>query len=101
MTTYIATFSNGQTKSRTSHHPYKYAVGMVNKQTGKLANVKFTASDKQTPDWWPSARMSRQTYGLSANDVARLNRQAMAEREAWQVEIVALEQKGAFDAEER
>lgn len=92
MTTYTATFSNGQTKSRTSHHLYRYAVGLVNKETGTLANVKFTASDNPTPDWWPSARMSRQVYGLSANDVTRLNRQAMAEREAWQVEVVALEQ---------
>jgi hypothetical protein len=44
MTTYTATFSTGETKTRTSQRQYRYAVGLVNKTTGKLVNVTFTNS---------------------------------------------------------
>lgn len=90
MTTYTATFSNGQIVTRSSKHPYRYAVGLVNKQTGKLRNVKFTAGNP-TPDWRGVASTTKASgYGISQKDVDRWNREALAERENWIVEVVAL-----------
>jgi len=92
MTTYTATFSNGQTKTRTSHRQYKYAVGLVNKITGKLVNVTFTNSDTPRPNWWGVADLatSANSYGLSSNERDAYNRRVMTERERWTVEIVTL-----------
>jgi hypothetical protein len=92
MTTYTATFSNGQTKTRTSHRQYRYAVGLVNKTTGKLLNVTFTNSDTPRPNWWGVADLatSANSYGLSSRDRDRHNKATMLERANWSVEVVAL-----------
>ena len=92
MTTYTATFSNGQTKTRTSHRQYRYAVGLVNKTTGKLVNVTFTNSDTPRPNWWGVADLATKAncYGMSSNEIDRINRNVMAERQNWNVEVVAL-----------
>lgn len=92
MTTYTATFSNGQTKTRTSHRPYKYAVGLVNKTTNKLVNVTFTNSETPRPNWWGVADLatSANSYGMSSKERDRYNQKVMAERERWNVEVVAL-----------
>ena len=92
MATYTAKFSNGETKTRTSHRQYKYAVGLVNKVTGKLTNVTFTNSDAPRPNWWGVADLatSANSYGMSSNEIDRINRSVMAERQKWNVEIVAL-----------
>lgn len=88
MITYTATFSNGQTVTRNTKHPYQYAVGLINKQTNQLRNVKFTAN-KPTPDWRGVASTTKASgYGISQKDVAQWNREALAERENWIVEIV-------------
>jgi len=92
MTTYTATFSNGQTKTRTSHRQYRYAVGLVNKTTGKLVNVTFTNSDTPRPSWYGVADLatSANSYGLSANERDAYNRKAMALRDNWNVEVIEL-----------
>ena len=89
MTTYTAIFSNGQIVTRTSRRPYRYAVGLVHKQTGKLRNVKFTAGEP-TPDWNGVASIVRPRYGISQKDADRWTREALAEREKWTVEVVKL-----------
>ena len=88
--TYTATFSNGQTKTRNSKHEYRYAVGLVNKTTGELRNVKFTASETPSADWSGVAATVRRGNWLSQNKADRINREMMAERENWNVEIIAL-----------
>lgn len=92
MTTYTAIFSTGQAKTRTTNRQYKYAVGLVNKTTGRLCNVTFTNSDTPRPNWWGVADLvtSANTYGMSSNERDAYNRKVMAERERWNVEVVAL-----------
>lgn len=90
MTTYTATFSNGETIVRTSKRQYRYAVGLVNKTTGKLANVTFTNSATPKPNWWGIASLP---YGVMSNrDRNMYTREIMAERENWNIEIIALSQ---------
>ena len=90
MNSFSATFSNGNTVTRKSEHPYRYAIGLVNKTTGKLVNVKFTATENKSPDWTGIAKTVRSGGWLSQNDADRINREAMAERQNWNVEVVAL-----------
>ena len=92
MTTYTATFSNGETKTRTSNRPYRYAVGLVNKNTDKLRNVTFTNSDTPRPNWWGVADLATKanSWCMSSNERDRYNAKTMAERENWNVEIIAL-----------
>ena len=90
MNTYTATFSNGQTVTRKSEHGYRYAIGLVNKTTGELRNVKFTATENKSPDWTGIARTVRSGYGISQKEADRINREVMEERKNWNVEIITL-----------
>lgn len=90
MKSYAATFSNGQTVTRRSNHGYRYAIGLVNKTTSQLRNVKFTASETPAPDWGGVADTVRTGYGISQQDADRFNAKAARERQNWIVEIVTL-----------
>lgn len=90
MNSYSATFSNNQTVTRKSEHLYRYAIGLVNKTTGELVNVKFTATENKSPDWTGIAKTVRSGYGISQKEADRINREAMAGRQNWNVEVVAL-----------
>lgn len=88
--TYTATFSTGETVTRTSHRSYKYAVALVNKMSGKLVNVTFTDSDTPRPNWSGIASKVSQKYGMSSRDRDRHNLAVMTEREKWNAEVVKL-----------
>ena len=92
MTTYTATFSTGKTVTRKSHHAYLFAVALVNKSTGQLRNVKFTSDSNPTPDWRGELGLATKAncYGMSANEIDRINRNVLAERQNWNVEVVRL-----------
>ena len=90
MNTFSATFSNGNTVTRKSEHPYRYAIGLVNKTTGELVNVKFTATENKSPDWTGIAKTVRSGFGISQRDADRINRECMEERKNWNVEIIKL-----------
>ena len=86
MNTYTATFSTGKV-TRKSEHEYRYAVALVNKSTGKIGKVTFTASATPSPDWSGIVASCPRNYG-SANDRARWQREIDAEKAQWTVEIV-------------
>lgn len=75
----------GQTVKRTTNHDYKFAVGLVNKTTGKVRNVKFTAGVPRT-DW---SGVKGIPWG-SSNDRDRIRRQNAEIEKEWQVEVVPL-----------
>lgn len=91
MKTFNATFSNGQTIRRQSQHEYRYAIGLVNKATGELRNVKFTATENKSPDWSGIASTARAGYGISQKDADRWNSKSAQERKNWNVEIIDLQ----------
>lgn len=84
--TFTATFSNGKTVKRTSHHPYRYAVALVHRETGEFASVKFTASDKPAPDWGGMRYITNRYY--SAAERARFNAEKDRMRAEYRIEIV-------------
>lgn len=84
-TTFAATFSDGQTVTRTSEHPYLFAVGLRNKETGKVGFVMFTASPSPKFNW--SAQFGSVPRGGSAAFRAKIRKEVEEERAKWDVEI--------------
>ena len=87
-----ATFSNGQTITRGSHHAYITAAGYVNRETGELHATMF--SEKQNP---PETRAIYEvTTGRIAKIygreyVARATQRNAEKAKVWRWEVVKAE----------
>lgn len=85
-TKFQATMSDGSVVTRTSEHPYLFAVGLRNKETGKVGFVMFTASTTPTFNW--SAQFGSVPRGGSAAFRAKIRKEVEEERAKWDIEIV-------------
>jgi len=89
--TYTATFSTGETITRTSHKIYNYASAWVNSENGQIENVTFSAKSNARPQKAGIFNNTTSRLGYSSN---KAYKQAIAKNKElekiWKVETVHL-----------
>lgn len=93
---FTATFSTGQTVTRSSNNQYITAAAWVNRETGEVKNVTFstTATPRPSRDGI-FAVDNRRAYG-SGKAYRRAMQRNVEEEKLWKVEIVEVEVDYAF-----
>ena len=88
--TFTATFSTGETFTRTSNHPYITAAAWVNQETGEIKNVMFSSKENPNPSNVGICWVPRRLPYMSRKYYAKLIAQSEAAKNIWKVETVTL-----------
>lgn len=86
MKTYTATFSTGETFTRSSRHEYRFACGLIG-PNGKVHSVTFSANQPK-PDWWGTGVSGGGGYGLSNKERTEARKRDEKIKNLYRVEIV-------------